>query len=151
MSDEEIPFKPKKRGGRRPGAGRPKGAVSKKKSIDFAMNLIKEGETPLEHMIKVMRAEFPPELKESIKNGELSPEIIKALTGWHNVRFEAAKNAAPYVHPKLTSVEHKGLPKDEEKISDIELARRIAFLLQGHRQDPVPPKVEDEKPEEVMH
>jgi len=97
MSDEETPFKPKKRGGRRPGAGRPKGAVSKKKSIDFAMNLIKEGETPLEHMIKVMRAEFPPELKESIKNGELSPEIIKALTGWHNVRFEAAKNAAPGV------------------------------------------------------
>jgi hypothetical protein len=35
-------------------------------------------------------------------------------------RFEAAKAAAPYVHPKLASVEHKGDPENPVAFTRVE-------------------------------
>jgi hypothetical protein len=73
------------RGGRRAGAGRKVGLLTTK-TREIANILMEKGETPLEFMMKLMR--------DDKQNSA--------------VRFEAAKAAAPYMHPKLAAVEHSG-------------------------------------------
>lgn len=70
------------RGGKRPGAGRPKGAISKM-AQEAREKASEQGITPLDYMLHLLRDE------------ELDADT----------RFEAAKAAAPYLHPKLSSVE----------------------------------------------
>lgn len=70
------------RGGKREGAGRRAGSASEK-TRDIANRAASEGITPLEFMLQVMR-------DESAERAE---------------RLDMAKAAAPYIHPKLTSVE----------------------------------------------
>lgn len=69
------------RGGARPGAGRKVGSVTKK-TREIAERASSEGLTPLEYMLSLLRDEGAPQ----------------------NVRFEAAKAAAPYLHAKLANV-----------------------------------------------
>lgn len=83
------------RGGARKGAGRKKG-VATKKTREIADKAASEGITPLEYMLEVMRNEPPAGLE--------GPQLLSA----HMMRFEAAKAAAPYIHPKLSAVEHTG-------------------------------------------
>ena len=76
-------------GGKRPGAGRKKGSVERKvirEKVDTRISLaLDKGITPVELFLSIMRDErFPIEK-----------------------RMEAAKCAAPFVHAKLTSVEHE--------------------------------------------
>ena len=73
------------RGGKRDGAGRPAGAVTKK-TREIAESAAAVGITPLDFMLNVLRNETA-----DIKD-----------------RMWAAEKAAPYVHAKLASVEHKG-------------------------------------------
>jgi hypothetical protein len=73
------------RGGARPGAGRPKG-VSPKKTQALRDAVAKGGITPLDYLLSVMR------------NKKGDPEM----------RLDAAKAAAQYVHPKLAAVELSG-------------------------------------------
>lgn len=73
------------RGGVRDGAGRKPG-VANKASIERQAEVAASGMTPLDYLLKLMRDE----------------------DGDKAVRLEAAKAAAPYVHPKLASVEHSG-------------------------------------------
>jgi hypothetical protein len=71
-------------GGKRPGAGRPKGARNvKTKQQSEAVKA--SGLTPLDYMLSVLRDDTQ----------DLS------------VRLDAANKAAPYVHAKLASVDHK--------------------------------------------
>jgi hypothetical protein len=70
------------RGGKRPGAGRPPGAATKR-TREIADAAAQEGLTPLAYMLKILRDE------------EMDTES----------RFEAAKAAAPYMHPRLANVE----------------------------------------------
>jgi hypothetical protein len=70
------------RGGKRPGAGRPKGSATKR-TREIADAAMAEGLTPLEYMLEVMRDVRADEAR----------------------RLDAAKSAAPYVHPRLSSVE----------------------------------------------
>jgi hypothetical protein len=96
-------------GGKRPGAGRPKGAPNKRKR-ELDAGIAASGMDPLDYMLAVMR----------------SPKSPPAL------RFEAAKRAAPYRHPKLASIEHTGKdggPIETRELSPIELAQRISFAL----------------------
>jgi hypothetical protein len=78
------------KGGRRPGAGRKKGSVSRetaeRKAI--AMQALAEGISPLDVMLGAMR--------EAWENGHKKDAAF------------FAEKAAPYVHPKLASVEHSG-------------------------------------------
>lgn len=70
-------------GGKRPGAGRPKGSrnkVTAKREAEVAQS----GLTPLAYMLKVMR----------------DTKVDKAR------RDEMAKASAPYVHPRLNAVDH---------------------------------------------
>lgn len=67
-------------GGARKGAGRTKGACTTK-TREIADQAIMSGITPLEYLLNVMRNE----------------------TEEPSVRMDAAKSAAPYVHPRLAS------------------------------------------------
>jgi hypothetical protein len=70
------------RGGKRAGAGRKRGSVSKK-TTEVAQRAAESGLTPLEYMLKVMRNSKAPAGR----------------------RDEMAKAAAPYMHPRLSSIE----------------------------------------------
>lgn len=81
------------RGGKREGAGRPAGAVTKRTRA-VAEQAMREGLTPLEYMLAILRDEEQP-----------AP-----------MRFEAAKAAAPFVHPKLSNIEghvHLNIPHEQ--------------------------------------
>lgn len=71
-------------GGSRPNAGRKKGSLNAK-TQKIAERCFEEGITPLEYMLNVMR----------------DP------TQEFDTRMDAAKSCAPYMHPKLASVEQK--------------------------------------------
>jgi len=73
----------KKNGGARPGAGRPKGARTKR-TLELAEALMAQGEIPLEVMLILMRACF--------KEGKYGDAVA------------IAEKAAPYMHPKLAAV-----------------------------------------------
>lgn len=92
-------------GGKRPGAGRRKGSTNTKTAIERAairekVEAIKAaGETPLEVLLRMMR------------NSQDEAVVI-----------DCAKAAAPYLHPRLSSVEHKGDPDNPlETVTRIEL------------------------------
>ena len=72
------------RGGARPGAGRKPGSATKR-TREIA-NAIAEGMSPLEYLTSIYRDPGADEAR----------------------RLDAAKAAAPYVHPKLASIEHTG-------------------------------------------
>ena len=73
------------KGGKRPGSGRPKGALTTR-TREIAEKAFAAGITPLEMMLKAMTVHHD--------NGDWD----KAAT--------IAKDAAPYVHPRLAAVEH---------------------------------------------
>ena len=73
------------RGGKRPGAGRKMGAATQK-TREIANAAASQGITPLEFMLNIMQDQM-------------------AEPG---VRLDAAKSAAPYVHPRLAAIEHSG-------------------------------------------
>jgi len=83
------------RGGARKGAGRKKGAATAR-TREIANKAAEDGITPLEYMLEVMRKEIDEEME--------SDAIWKAVA----MKFEAAKAAAPYIHPRLAAVEHTG-------------------------------------------
>lgn len=106
----EITPKPK-RGGPRPGSGRKKGTknpatIQKEALLSEVIERAVDGEaTPLEVMLTIMR----------------DPSTEPAM------RFEAAKAAAPYVHPRLSQVDgtvtHK---RGADELTDAELASYLA-------------------------
>jgi hypothetical protein len=71
-------------GGKRPGAGRPKGSKNTR-TAELARKAVEGGITPLEYMLKIMRDDEAP---------------------WAR-RDDMAKAAGPYLHPKLSSTEVK--------------------------------------------
>ena len=84
------------RGGNRPGAGRKRGTPNKASAARQA-KVAATGITPLDYMLKVMR------------NNKADP----------GRRDEMAKAAAPYVHPKLASMQHTG--RDGGPIQHVDL------------------------------
>lgn len=83
------------KGGKRQGAGRKKGIPNKRtQALQAAVEA--SGVTPLDFMLGIMRGEAP-------EGAQAAEQIAFA-----SLRFEAAKAAAPYVHPKLANIEHKG-------------------------------------------
>jgi hypothetical protein len=105
------------RGGRRQGAGRKPSSLSIK-SQAVAQIAIDEGITPLEVMLRAMRT--------------------YANSAQWDRAAAIAKDAAPYLHSKLTSVEPTSkelsiqAPPDYSKLTDEELAtlERLAMKIQ---------------------
>ncbi len=93
------------RGGRRPGAGRRKG-VPNKLTAALRAKLANTGMTPLEAMHMAMN-----ELCEAADRMKLDIKVDAKVIGRLELLERAAEIAsklAPYVHPKLQSIEHKG-------------------------------------------
>lgn len=96
------------RGGRRAGAGRKPGAATQK-TREIAEQMLVHGITPLEFMLKLMR-------RRAVHKDPKVQIAREALA------FEAAKAAAPYVHPRLSSMEVTGKDGGSIKtVSRIEL------------------------------
>ena len=85
MSQLENNENKPRHGGARPGSGRKKGSCNVK-TRDIANKAIESGMTPLEYLLEVMR------------------DVSKDQRD----RLDAAKSAAPYIHPKLSSTELSG-------------------------------------------
>lgn len=106
------------RGGVRKGAGRPKGSATRR-TREIAERAAVEGITPLEYMLQVMRDASDHE----------DPRVQVAREA---MRFEAAKAAAPYMHPRLAAVEHTG--RDGEPLN----TTPVLNIVIGEPQDPQP-------------
>lgn len=86
------------RGGAKPGerrGGRKKGTPNKK-NAEVIKAVEEGGVTPLAYMLGVMRNPIPVDADSKLK---VEMTVLQ---------FEAAKAAAPYVHPRLAAVEHTG-------------------------------------------
>ncbi len=99
------------RGGKRPGAGRPKGSAVVRTS-EVARKLSEDGgQTPLDYLLSVMRDEGQPLA----------------------VRMDAAKAALPFMHPRQASIQmhHEGGIgiKVEDVVRALKEARRAATPL----------------------
>jgi hypothetical protein len=81
------------KGGARPGAGRKKGSVNAAnlKRNQMVATAVAGGLLPLEFMLRELRSKAP-------KNA--TAVQLAAHRVW---RMEAAKNAAPYIHPRLST------------------------------------------------
>jgi len=120
-----------KRGGARPGAGRkPLGPESRRhhaKSIARfeAAKRGLDGTTPLDVMLCAMRTLYEEALPTPRRKKPDMPKLKAAA--------ELAAKAAPYVHPRLNSIESptgKPLVVEHHQPADmIEAARMIAFAL----------------------
>lgn len=85
------------RGGKRAGAGRKPGTSRKiTRTAELAEKAAAQGITPLEFMLAILRKEPDAEADPLLQINQQA------------MRFEAAKAAAPYVHPRLQAIEHKG-------------------------------------------
>lgn len=84
------------RGGKRPNSGRKLGSTTKR-TREIAEKAFEEGVSPLEFMLQLMRKEAEPSGDDRIDQSRIE------------LRFEAAKAAAPYMHPRLAAVEHTGV------------------------------------------
>jgi hypothetical protein len=85
MIEKNQTIQPKSKGGARPGAGRKKSALTVK-TREIAEEIAKSGMTPLEYLMSIMQDDANDQ-KE---------------------RTHAAIAAAPYMHPKLASIDHTG-------------------------------------------
>jgi hypothetical protein len=99
------------RGGKRPGAGRKPGHLNKRTVArqQLAASAAKEGISPLEVMLKRMRHYHSVAERELAKGENADPGIIDRALRAAN---ESAKGAAPFLHPRLSAVEHSGSPVD---------------------------------------
>lgn len=95
------------RGGSRPGAGRKKGTMSDRRKAVLSERkrlenaLVAKSATPLEIMARVMAGD----------------------TSVTEMQFEAAKAAAPYIHPKLSAIQMNAtVRRSVADMSDEELA-----------------------------
>ena len=100
------------KGGRRAGAGRPKGSRNKR-SVQQEEEIRNSGQTPLEYFVSIYQDEKQPE----------------------RMRLEAARSAAPYVHPKLSAMEMEmsTAQKDPVEMTEAELIADIAAAKQRLR------------------
>ena len=102
----------RKTGGRQKGTRNKRTQALQAEVEAVRMQVDASGMTPLDFILAVMR----------------DPAADPAL------RFDAAKAAAPYIHPRLAAVEHTGADRgpiqaETRQISDIEAARWIGRLL----------------------
>lgn len=110
------------RGGKRVGAGRKPGSVTRR-TREIAERALKLGTTPLEVMLTAMR-----------KHAEAQR--------WDEAAA-VAKDAAPYMHPRLAAVEHSGFidMRRAEEMTDDELAAIAAGGGSGADEAPGRPRV----------
>jgi hypothetical protein len=114
-----MPEKKNDHGGRRPGAGRPKGSVERFTSGNLKHFRERYPIQPLDHMMNVINA----------------PPGTKGVTDERRDRMAMA--AAPYLHQRLSALEpEKEEPQysmDLSKLTDDELIAFERMLIKAHR------------------
>ena len=95
------------KGGRQPGAGRPKGAISKVSAAE-ARAAAESGLLPHEWLLKVSRGEGIEHTRWNITRDEDGNEISRELVSEivyaeFPIRIDAAKAASPFYAAKLTA------------------------------------------------
>ena len=107
--------KPANKGGARPGAGRKEGSLTKR-TREIAEVAAAQGITPLEVMMSTMMALYK-EAENCIKHDDHAHEgvghdhdimITESRIKLLNMAATIARHAAPYVHPRLSAIEHTG-------------------------------------------
>lgn len=146
------------RGGKRNGAGRPAGAVTKR-TRETAERALAEGKAPLDVMLENMRhfqqvaldAEAVIESMNEEQVGALGQsheEQFKALlakvkqaAGLRQMAHECARDAAPFIHARLSAVQHSGQInlKSARDVTDDELANIASRSGEGTTKAPVDP------------
>lgn len=99
-----------KNGGARAGAGRPKG-IPNRKTQEIIQKAAAEGVMPLDVLLDGMRYYYK-------LYKEIPPDVFIdaiAVDGYRNAAKEYAIAAAPYLHPKLASVEATLIDKTAEE------------------------------------
>lgn len=115
----------KARGGARKGAGRKEGSATKK-TREIADKAAEEGITPLQVMLKAMIALYDKaEALADDETGKLDGKDVSRL-GLLVAASNVAKDAAPYIHPRLAAIEHSG------KLTIRTLAEELAELNDAH-------------------
>ncbi len=114
-------------GGKRAGAGRKSGALTTR-TREVAEKAAAMGMTPLEVMLDNMRhfqkvaidaerlldgltvEEFTGHIMDESPEAQFKVLLaeVKKTAGFRQMAQDAARDAAPYLHPKLASVEHSG-------------------------------------------
>jgi hypothetical protein len=97
----------KSRGGARPGAGRKTGSLTKR-TRQIAEAVATQGITPLEVMMKVMHQLY--EQASNVREEDLGEKesTSEARIRLLNMAANVGRHAAPYVHPRLSAIEHAG-------------------------------------------
>ena len=97
----------KSKGGKRPGAGRKTGSLTKR-TRQIAEAVATQGITPLEVMMKVMHRLY--EEAGNVQEEELGDKALanEARIKLLNMAATVGRHAAPYVHPRLSAIEHTG-------------------------------------------
>jgi hypothetical protein len=115
-SKKRVPSKSK--GGARPGAGRKEGSLSKR-TREIAEVAAAQGITPLEVMMSTMMALYKEAgnySRDHHDHGDKANEhddghtatITENRIKLLNMAATIARHAAPYVHPRLSAIEHTG-------------------------------------------
>lgn len=117
------------RGGKRDGAGRPAGALTKR-TREVAERALSEGKAPLDIMLDNMLHFQQVALDAEAVIESMNLEQVQSLGATHEEQFKAmlakvkqaaglrvmahdcARDAAPYVHAKLSAVTVKGDPEN---------------------------------------
>jgi hypothetical protein len=135
------------RGGKREGAGRKKGALTKR-TKEIAERALAEGKTPLEVMLDNMRhfqqvaldaEQVINDLTVAESSGkEVSPADqfkvllaqVKQAAGLRHMAHECARDAAPFMHPRLSATTIAG-----DSDNPLEVINRIERVIVGAQQD----------------
>jgi hypothetical protein len=112
------PTPSKSKGGARPGAGRKEGSLTKR-TREIAEVAAAKGITPLEVMMSTMMELYKEAgncMRDHHDHGDNSKEhdhghdtmIMENRIKLLNMAATIARHAAPYVHPRLSAIEHTG-------------------------------------------
>lgn len=91
-------------GGKRKGAGRPRGATNRK-TRELQERVAATGVEPLDVMLAAMRHLY--DHAQKLQADDFAQDA-EAVTAAFVGAAAIAKDAAPYVHPKLANVQHSG-------------------------------------------
>lgn len=112
-------------GGKQPGAGRPKGSLSTK-TQELIAKCTAEGITPIEVFLNDMRyfynlGENKMRLAEQEENGKKQAKHFRVALELKGIARDCARDAAPYMHPKLASLQGKvEVTNVEAKLAELE-------------------------------
>lgn len=145
-------------GGKREGAGRKQGALAIR-TRKIAERAIAEGKTPLDVMLDNMRhfqqvaldaeAVLATMTANDLPGNPEKPEEqfkallaeVKKAAGFRQLAHECARDASPYLHARLSAVQHSGYiaTRRATEMSDDELAGLATGRSEGTAEAPIDP------------